>query len=237
MAGDAFRTEPPRGNPLFIALVTLSAVAHLLAIWLTQDLWTEEPVDVIELSLTPSYRAPQRQIPRPRSTPPPPPRRRRQLPKPFPMRDLKAPSPLKLTAAPRSLKAPDVNPVVPPVIPPSSIIPYAAHRVLPPAPRPQDTDAEKIYFAAVRDRINSHKTYPEDARRRKEEGAVAVRFTIRADGRLVSVEAIGGAASTALRKAALASVRSAAPFPPFPAAFNRRDIAVRLTIRFKLDRH
>jgi TonB family protein len=70
-------------------------------------------------------------------------------------------------------------------------------------------------LALVRNKIRSHRRYPELARRRGIEGKVEVSFRILPDGRVTELVVRRGA-DPILDEAALAAVRAASPLPPFP---------------------
>lgn len=70
-------------------------------------------------------------------------------------------------------------------------------------------------LALVRNKIRSHRHYPELAKRRGIEGKVEVSFRILPDGRVTEL-AVRRGADPLLDEAALAAVRAASPLPPFP---------------------
>ena len=78
-----------------------------------------------------------------------------------------------------------------------------------------------------------HKTYPEEARRRGDEGRVAIRFTVNGSGHVLKVELLRGSGSSALDNAAASMLRDAA-LPPFAASMPAATIAVTVQIRYSL---
>jgi protein TonB len=63
--------------------------------------------------------------------------------------------------------------------------------------------------------IAQHKTYPEEARRRGDEGTVVVRFSLDRSGRVGDVTVLRGSGSSILDAATVAMLRNAVlPTPP-----------------------
>jgi len=87
--------------------------------------------------------------------------------------------------------------------------------------------------AAVFGWISSRKSYPDEARRRGEEGRVAIRFTVDRSGRVLDAAIIGTSGSELLDQAALALLREAS-LPPFPAAMARARITITTALRYSL---
>jgi protein TonB len=87
--------------------------------------------------------------------------------------------------------------------------------------------------AAVSRWLASRKTYPEEARRRGEEGSVAVRFTVDRSGRVVEAAVVAASGSPLLDEAALDLLRQAA-FPAFPADMTQARITITTTVRYSL---
>jgi protein TonB len=81
--------------------------------------------------------------------------------------------------------------------------------------------------------LASRKTYPEEARRRGEEGRVAIRVTIDRSGRVVDAAIVSASGSQRLDEAALALLRQAS-LPPFPAAMAQARITITTTMRYSL---
>ena len=92
---------------------------------------------------------------------------------------------------------------------------------LPPA-RPAD-------LAAVRAGIARTLTYPAEARRQGWEGRATIAFVLRADGTIEEPEVRQGSGHDLLDRAALAAIRTAAPFPP-PGI----DVLVVVPVSFRL---
>jgi protein TonB len=81
--------------------------------------------------------------------------------------------------------------------------------------------------------LAARKAYPEEARRRGEEGNVTVRFTVDRSGRVVEAAIVGGSGSVLLDQAALGLLRQAA-LPAFPAAMPQTRITITTTMRYSL---
>jgi protein TonB len=81
--------------------------------------------------------------------------------------------------------------------------------------------------------LATHKTYPELARRRGQQGSVGLRFTANRSGRVLAVSLVQSAGSTLLDSAAESMVRDAT-LPPFPATMTQQTTTVTVTIRYTL---
>ncbi len=94
--------------------------------------------------------------------------------------------------------------------------------------------AKERFLALIRARIERCKRYPLVARRRRWEGRVVVRFALRRDGSLASVQVVHGSGIRALDRAAVRAVRKAAPFPEFPADLAAQTLELEVPIVFDL---
>ena len=81
--------------------------------------------------------------------------------------------------------------------------------------------------------LAAHKTYPEQARRRGEEGRVAIRFTVNRSGRVLDVEVVRGSGSAVLDTAASTLLHGAA-LPPFAASMPQDQVTVTVQLRYSL---
>jgi protein TonB len=81
--------------------------------------------------------------------------------------------------------------------------------------------------------LASRKSYPEEARRRGEEGRVAVRFTVDRSGRVVDAAIVSASGSTLLDEATLTLLRQAV-LPPFPVDMTQARITITTTMRYSL---
>jgi periplasmic protein TonB len=100
-----------------------------------------------------------------------------------------------------------------------------------PAP-PVASAADPRWLAAVSGLL-SRRTYPEEARRRGEEGNVSVRFTVDRSGRVVEAAIVTASGSALLNEAALSLLRRAV-FPAFPASMPQTQVTLTQTIRYSL---
>ncbi|MDN2568354.1 energy transducer TonB, partial [Aquibium sp. A9E412] len=74
--------------------------------------------------------------------------------------------------------------------------------------------------------------YPAEARRQRLRGEVQVAFTVSRDGGVAALRVARSSGSPVLDRAALDTVRRAAPFPPIPAAAGRASWSFSLPLRF-----
>ena len=81
--------------------------------------------------------------------------------------------------------------------------------------------------------LASGRNYPEEARRRGEEGRVTLRFTVDRSGRVVDASVAASSGSAALDAAGLALIRQAA-FPPFPPAMSQARVTITSPVRYTL---
>ena len=90
------------------------------------------------------------------------------------------------------------------------------------------------YQALVLAHLQRFRTYPPEARDRGITGMPAVRFALAPDGRVLSASLARGSGADILDEAALAMVRRASPFPPFPAGLKRLRLEFAAPVRFDL---
>jgi protein TonB len=95
-------------------------------------------------------------------------------------------------------------------------------------------DALRKFAAVVRKEIESQKRYPPAAQSSGVEGRARVKVTISKDGKLENAEIIESSGYEILDKAALQSVKDAAPFPPIPEAVKRNTIQMSIRLNFRL---
>ena len=72
------------------------------------------------------------------------------------------------------------------------------------------------FLKAVRDRIKQVQRFPPRVRSLDDGAAATIRFTLFKDGTVRNPEVTISSGSKALDNAALAAVRNAVPYPPFP---------------------
>lgn len=73
------------------------------------------------------------------------------------------------------------------------------------------------YLAKLSMWLNQHKRYPAVARRRGQEGEITVRFSINAEGKLLSHEIVSPARHASLNAAVVKMLNTASPMPAIPA--------------------
>ena len=154
----------------------------------------------------PAPEPPPTPIAEPKPEPPPaPPRPRPPPPRPRPV----------VAAKPAPTEAPKGPP------PMSAPAPAAA-----PAVDPAWQAATAAWFA-------SRKVYPEEARRRGEEGPVSIRFTVDRSGRVLDSAIVRSSGSALLDEAAMTLLRQAT-MPAFPASMAQARITITTTLRYSL---
>jgi protein TonB len=157
----------------------------------------------------PPHKPPPRTVPARRSVTPPAER---------------APAPAQATTTAPAMDTPTPPSASPPSEAPASLAPSQAAR---PAPIAVD------WQNALSGWLAAHKTYPEEARRRGDEGRAVLRFTVDRDGKVLAVELVHGTGSRLLDSAAL-SLLNGASLPPFPATMAQERITVTVQIRYQL---
>jgi protein TonB len=105
----------------------------------------------------------------------------------------------------------------------------------PPAAASPTADALASWQQALIAWLDAHRSYPAAARRRGEQGAVGVRFTLAESGEVTEATIQHGSGSATLDEATLALLRGAHLPPPPPSTEPaRRTISV--SIRYQLER-
>jgi len=165
--------------------------------------------------------------------PPPPPAISALLPRvpPPPHQPVPKPRPATppRTAAAASSRPPPTAPAqeaAPPAAAPEAVATTTAHAA-PPAPIATDWQRDLSGWLAA------HKTYPDAARQRGEQGPVVLRFTVDRSGKVLEVTLLSGSGSPRLDDAAQAMLRNAS-LPPFPAAMPQEKVTATVQIRYRL---
>lgn len=110
-----------------------------------------------------------------------------------------------------------------------------------PAPEPEPEPKVEIeailreWQAGIKAAIEAQKQYPAIAERLGHTGSVKFRFSLDAGGGLLSVSVKSSSGWEELDAAALNAVRAAAPFASIPQELGRDELALSMTLRFKLD--
>ncbi|MBV2131908.1 energy transducer TonB [Pseudomonas sp. MAP12] len=150
------------------------------------------------------------EAPKPRLSLPPPPK-----PRPHPPKPVAKPQP-----APKAEPQPAVEPQAnaQPMAPARS---EPAAQPSPPAGSPAPAQAQASWQSRLLAHLNRHKRYPEDARRRGQQGVVKLRFVVDGQGQVLSFELAGKSGSASLDRATLQMIRRAQPLPMPPAELLR----------------
>jgi periplasmic protein TonB len=90
------------------------------------------------------------------------------------------------------------------------------------------------YFARVQAHLSRHQNYPAEARASGNAGVARVVFSLGRDGRVLAASLARSSGHDVLDRAALAMVRRAAPFPPFPSEIAASRLEMGAPIRFDL---
>ena len=109
-----------------------------------------------------------------------------------------------------------------------------ALQALPPPPAATQETSPR-WRAALSAWLQSHRTYPDEARRNNDEGAVLIRFVVDREGHVVSVAVMQGSGHPSLDEAAIAMLRGAR-LPPFPPDMAQAMTTVTVPIRYRLER-
>jgi protein TonB len=134
------------------------------------------------------------------------------------------PTPPPRAVAPALAKAPPASPG-----PPSQNA--APSPVAPPAPSaapPATATVAPGWNALIAAWLASHRRYPEESRRRSEEGEVMVRFTVAGDGRVTDVAIVKGSGWSALDASALRMLQGATV--PAPGVETTRTVRIRFRL-------
>jgi protein TonB len=164
---------------------------------------------------------------------PPPPPVPQPLPEPPP-----PPPPLKPVPYPRTARPPPRPAASRPTEHPEErpLAPVQAAPAPSPAPSPPAAPAMTVdprWARSVSGWLESHRVYPDEARRRGEEGRVALRFTVNRSGQVLDVEVVTSSGSKPLDEAALDLLRHAA-LPPFAPSMTEERITITMQIRYTL---
>lgn len=219
------RSLPRWGLSLLLVLGVHAGVAAWSLYWQPQAAPVELPPPAMLIELPPAppapaaapppepVRAPEPppqpklvEAPKPRLALPPPPKPQPPKPRPEPKPEPRPQPPLPTPANPapveRSAPAPRAKPAAQPS---------------PQAGNPAPSQAKASWQSRLLAHLNRHKRYPEDARRRGQEGVVRLRFVVDGQGRVLSFALAGKSGSASLDRATLQMIRRAQPLPAPPA--------------------
>ena len=90
------------------------------------------------------------------------------------------------------------------------------------------------FLRAIRDRIKQVQRFPPRVRNFEDGSSTTVRFTLFKDGTVRNPEVTASSGSKALDNAALAAVRNAVPYPPFPDGQEGISLRLEIPIIFQL---
>ena len=93
---------------------------------------------------------------------------------------------------------------------------------------------EKDYFQLVKMRIEALKTYPEQARKRNQQGLAVIEFELGKKGQVSQVRVHKSSGSNVLDRAALQAVHKAAPLPRAPQGMFDFPVRMRIGVSFEL---
>jgi protein TonB len=96
-------------------------------------------------------------------------------------------------------------------------------------------DAISRYLASIRSLIDKRKEYPYRARRQEQEGTIEIRFSLSRQGLLLGEPVVEKKSRhRLLNESALAAVKNAAPYPPFPGEAGEDELSFLVAVSFSL---
>lgn len=226
--------QPNRPNWLMWGLMLVSIGIHVWIGLHLSGIYRSETLAVIELTLTDFSKPQKRSIPRPRRRPKTPPPVT-QLDK-VSVAQRPVPTLKPITAAAVETPLPD-SLVEPVAVAESVSVPQteiSAWHPMPAAVSTPDFASAETYFEMVKNRIEQHKDYPENARSRQVEGRVTVGFVIDMAGSVKTVRIVKRSRSKSLDEAALNAVTRSSPFPIPPKHLFSQELNVKVTVVFEL---
>ena len=149
--------------------------------------------------------------------PPPVPPARQEPPKP-------RPKPIVRSPVARSIPTPQA---------PQPPLAVARPTIPPVASQPAAPPVDGAWQGSVASWLVSHKSYPEEARRRGEEGRVIVRFTVDRSGHVIDATIVGSSGSERLDAATITLLRTAV-LPAFPPSMTLARITITTSMRYSL---
>jgi protein TonB len=99
--------------------------------------------------------------------------------------------------------------------------------------QPTASQVDGAWQSLVASWLVAHKSYPEEARRRGEEGRVVVRFTVDRSGQVIETAIVGSSGSEQLDAAAITLLRSAV-LPVFPPSMTQARVTITTSMRYSL---
>ena len=221
-----------KSNWLFRVLVLISLGIHALIFARISEVYRSHNLTFIELALQDISNPVTRVIPRPRCRPKKPPlpvevkkithtRKLNKLPKPIQMKPVESDCPNSIgecidgpgSSGLNEMALAQWNPKLEPFV---------------------EYDTANSYLEMVKLRIERERKYPESAKNRQAEGHITIRFIITQMGDVRDAKIVKKSRHDSLNKAALNSVKNAAPFQRPPSRFFKGDITLTVTIVFEL---
>lgn len=98
----------------------------------------------------------------------------------------------------------------------------------------QGAGGADAYYSQLARWLNRHKRYPPQARQRRQQGTVRVKFTIDRNGRLLSHQILRSSGHSLLDREVSAMLERASPMPKIPDTMSRPQLTVTLPIMFNL---
>ncbi|NVJ92754.1 MAG: energy transducer TonB [Methylocystaceae bacterium] len=90
------------------------------------------------------------------------------------------------------------------------------------------------YVTTLRRWLEKHKTYPKNARRRRQEGVVILAFSVTRNGSVPEFQIQKGSGYKALDEETIQVLKRAQPFPKFPKDMEGNILKIALPIQFAL---
>lgn len=90
------------------------------------------------------------------------------------------------------------------------------------------------YLAELFRKLARHKVYPAELKKNKIEGRVVVKFTLAADGRVISSSIQQSSGNESLDDAALQMLNKASPLPAIPSWMNRAEMTLAVPVEYSL---
>jgi protein TonB len=107
--------------------------------------------------------------------------------------------------------------------------------VSPPAAEPPPTPISPGWQSALGAWLQAHKTYPDAARQRGDQGLAIVRLTVDHTDQVVTFHIVSGTGSTILDEA-VEHLLGGARLPSFPPGMDQAQVTVTLQIRYTLEK-
>ena len=124
--------------------------------------------------------------------------------------------------------------------PPTPTVPAPVQEARPPSPAVPARvkgGAPRIapsWQTALVRRLQQYKSYPSEARSRREEGVVTLNFRVSRDGRVLAHEIVRSSGHTDLDDEVISMIERAQPLPPFPPSMPQGELNLTVPIRFSL---